>query len=261
MPRLLSGLLAHQRDHRIGVPIPEIAEVPDACTACHKDKSKDWAAAAWRARWGEPPQATLDAVRGIVLARRGEPDATPLLEAGLRHADPFFRANAALYRKDGASLTSDPSPEARLVAVAASAANGDRTYAKEALLRFARDPEARVRAAAALALARRGEPLRDGAEDDLVTEIRQFRLATDARLLLVRVERERGRLGAAAAWLLDALSHDPELATRPGIAAALDAVGRPDEARAVRALGASSRRSGGDPQHGGGEARSAAGTR
>jgi hypothetical protein len=248
MPRLLRGLLAHQRDHRIAVPVPG-GESPDACTACHRDRDAAWAVRAWRERWGEPPAATLEAERGISLARRGLAGAEPRLRAALSHPDPFFRANAALYLGDAAALLDDPSPEVRLCAVAAA----ERGSAPDALLaRLAADPAARVRAAAHVAIARRGGTLREGAAADLATAVRHARAGNDARLLLARLARDGGDRAAAAALVRGAVSEDPDLELRwAGLPATLRDLGLDAEADAVeRRRGARAPPAGGAPRAG-----------
>jgi predicted CXXCH cytochrome family protein len=54
MPRTTYGLLGGMISHRISTPAPaELVgqhAMPDACTQCHVDRSRAWAAAQWRAR-------------------------------------------------------------------------------------------------------------------------------------------------------------------------------------------------------------------
>src|SRR5690606_32644043 len=49
MPRVTYGLLEGMITHHIGVPAPERwvgrSDQPDACTQCHVDRSREWAAA------------------------------------------------------------------------------------------------------------------------------------------------------------------------------------------------------------------------
>jgi predicted CXXCH cytochrome family protein len=65
MPRIVYGLVGAHRSHHIDSPSAASDQQPGrpgACTLCHVDKSRDWAAAALR-RWaGQPPHArTQDA--------------------------------------------------------------------------------------------------------------------------------------------------------------------------------------------------------
>jgi len=172
MPRLLSGIMAHQRDHRIRSPLPASEHVPDACTACHKDHDKQWAADAYRRLWGKPPRDDLNAIRAIALARKGDPRAKPLLRRALDHEDPFFRANAGIYLADAESLIDDASPEVRLAAVQATRRMDDPL---PALRRLLADPERLVRAWAMRDLLRLGEPFEPEWEQDLTALLRHDR--------------------------------------------------------------------------------------
>ncbi len=234
MPRLLSGLMAHQRDHRIGVPLPAVEEAPDACTACHKDRTRSWAAAAWRERWGEPPQATLDAVRGVRLARDGDPDANALLAAALSHPDPFFRANAVRVLPDPSLGIDDPAPEVRLAALEKVARAPGATTG---LLRFLSDAEPLLRAKAAVGLAMLGvapDPARLG---DVELAARLTRGWAEANLFVgIGRLRAHDARGAADAFLA-AVTYEPSLDRAfVGLAEALEASGRPLEAAASRVL-------------------------
>ena len=80
MPKVVYGIVGAHRSHRIDSPAPErTAETsrPDACTLCHVDRTRAWAA---RARDG-----------GERAEDAGTPEATRLLLAG----DPIERALAA----------------------------------------------------------------------------------------------------------------------------------------------------------------------
>jgi predicted CXXCH cytochrome family protein len=194
MARVIGGLTAHQRDHRISVPLPHLAESPDACTACHEGKTKAWAAKAYDAWWGEPTAGTLEAAHAILRARFGDAGAEAGLRQALGHPDPFFRANAALYLRDPAAIVADPVPEVRLVAVRAA----ERSPTGDAVLETLRgDREPCVRAAAALALARRGKPVDPSALADLQVEARRSLADADARVALAPLLRAAGDLPAA----------------------------------------------------------------
>lgn len=64
MPKIVYGVLAVHRSHRIERPDPIAASRtgrPDACTLCHVDKDRAWAIAAWTRRWARAsggPQGT-----------------------------------------------------------------------------------------------------------------------------------------------------------------------------------------------------------
>ncbi len=236
MPRVLSGLTSHQRDHRISVPLPALPDAPDACTACHRDRTKDWAAAETRRLWGDPPAATLEAARGIALARGNDAAAKPLLEKALSHPDPFFRANAALYlRGDGASLVADPVPEVRLAAVRAAALGTDRAKAVANLEGFLVDAEPRVRAEAEVALALLGRDPDPAWRPDLEAAIRLDRGLSEARLVLAWLERKAGEPARAAESLRLAITFAPDLDDAwVALADVLDALSRRAEAARVR---------------------------
>jgi len=177
MPRLLTGLVRHQRDHRISIPARN-PYGPDACTACHKGPVKEWY---------EPPQETRDAIEAIARARRGE--RTPLLEAALRHPDPFFRANAALHL--GRAID-DPLPEVRLVVLRV----GD-------LMAGLEDGEPFIRARAYVELLRRGVSIRGDRTSDLRVAARLQRDAVEPRLLLALADRD-------PRWLEEAILFRPD---------------------------------------------------
>jgi hypothetical protein len=107
MPRVVYGLVSAHRSHRIDSPAPARARDesrPDACTLCHTDRSRAWAAAAlvrfagWDARHA-PAAAAVQPESGA--------ETTNLLFAG----DPIERALAAdaLGRAE-ASATGAPVP-------------------------------------------------------------------------------------------------------------------------------------------------------
>jgi len=191
MPKLLGGIMAHQRDHRIRSPLPASPHVPDACTACHKDKNKKWASEAYRKWWGKPSRADLSAIEAIALARKNDPGARPGLVRAFEHDNPYFRANAALFLSDPEPVLDDPSPEVRLVAVTAATHSSD---PERFLLQLAQDKEPLVRAAAIRSLVRNGHGLRDEWIADLRLGLRHDRHQPMVALMLglkaVEMERE-----------------------------------------------------------------------
>ncbi len=231
MPPLFEGLLGHQRDHRIGVPLPASPYVANACTKCHADKPPRWADRAWRRWWGTPPAQTLDAIQGVRLGRDGDPQARDLLRAAKAHADPWFRVAAAYHLRDPESIADDALPEVRMAAVRVA----EHVRDVEVLKRLMRDGHAAIRAAAGMALWKLGH-------EDVTS--------TDDRRILARQERERTtvrvrlarELVAAGAWE-EALAHlEAALAYRPDapdawrrLAEVYEALGRQAEARAARA--------------------------
>jgi len=219
MPKLLDGIMAHQRDHRIRSPLPASPHVPDACTACHKDRDKAWASKAYKGWWGEAPREDLDAIRGIELARRKSPAAKPLLRAALLHDDPFFRGNAGIYLGQPHALLKDESPEVRVLAVHAS-----RKLARPepALRLMLEDSEPLVRAAAMRELLVLGSKLEPEWEADLTALVRHDRDRHPVELLLARSALERGDRATARTLLercvVNAAARPEE--ARPGIAGA-----------------------------------------
>jgi hypothetical protein len=234
MPRLLTGLTAHQRDHGISVPMPELAGVPDACTACHADRTKDWATAAVRARWGESPRATLEAVRGVRLAREGSAAAMPLARAALTHPDPFFRANAVRVLGDPALGADDPVPEVRLMALKAIGRTPTR---RRSLTRFLGDAEPVIRARALVELAMDGVEPDLARREDVALAVRLTRGWAEGNFVLGRMRAAAHELDGAATAFLAAVTYDPRLdGAWAGLAAAFDATGRPTEAHAARGM-------------------------
>jgi len=229
MPKLLTGFLAHQRDHRISIPLPASPHVPDACTACHKEEGQDkaWADRAYRKWWGKPSRSTLSAVRAITLARRKDPAAKPLLRRALVHPDPFFRGNAAIYLEDPGAMIDDPSPEARLLGVVAA-----RTVAS--LRPFLEDSEPRVRSAAMVQLIKLGEDVPLDWRADLEHCTSQLRDLPVPRIMLGVMSLQEKKPQEAQRWFMSAL------ATRPnatdgwlGLATAYEAQGNVKDARAA----------------------------
>jgi len=229
MPRLLKGLVAHQRDHTISSPLPASPYVPDACTACHKEKNKTWSAERYRAWWGEPPRETLDAIEAIYRARRKDPRARRLLRRALHHPDPYFRANAARYLKEAAPILKDPVPEVRFVAVQIARQNED---GEEALVTLSRDQEPVIRALADLALIARRQPAREEMRADLATAVRHHRDLPRARLVLGVMDVTQGKPLHAIHEFEEALAFVPDMDEAWfGLATAYTALGREAAAR------------------------------
>ncbi len=205
MPQLLDGLLAHQRDHRIGSPLPHARDAPDACTACHETKDKAWAVAHYDEWWSPPSKQRIDAIRGLHLARSGKrKEATPLIEPALDLDDPFFRWLALEFLKRPAAGVDDPSPEVRIEAVRVATNLGQ----KDVLLRFREDEEPTIRALAYDALVRLGIKT-DVPLEDLEIAVRQMRGSGALRLALAEVHLHAGRTGEAVLVLEEGVALIP----------------------------------------------------
>ena len=100
MPRVTYGLVGAHRSHRIDVPNPAAPNAesrPDACTLCHVDRSRSWAAqamASWPGVRASQRQAGHAADTGVDAPAASDeplPEVTRLLLTG----DPIERALAA----------------------------------------------------------------------------------------------------------------------------------------------------------------------
>jgi len=103
MPKFLTGILHFLRDHAIRSPDPFLTEKygadqsPNACNACHADKSAMWARE-WREKWWGPGDAALR--RDIDLNARlranaaGVPTAELVTAVGRKQSGIFFRLTA-----------------------------------------------------------------------------------------------------------------------------------------------------------------------
>jgi len=231
MPRILGGLMDHQREHRIANPMPWLPE-PDACTVCHDDKDKAWSIAATEAWWGRPPPATLQAIEAIRRARTNPRAAAPGLRTALASPDPFIRGNAIVYLQDPAAALDDPSPEVRYLAARSAA---PRDAAGDLILeKFLDDPEAFVRVVAAIRLQERGRTIPRSMQSDLESFVRHYSNATQVRTTLGEWQLESGDHAVALDNYSALVARSPHEATGwQGLAAALDGLGRKDEATAA----------------------------
>ena len=195
MPRLLTGLMAHQRDHRISSPLPAAEEAPDACTACHRDRDKAWAARWAEDWWGAPPELTLTAVRGVHLARSGEAsEARPLLERVRSHPQPFFRWASAAWLGQPEWIADEDLVEGRFLALElASGQRGDTAMLRRAL----GDPSPVLRSIAYATLARRGRTQGGAPVADLEVATRISSLRPGVRVALARAYLAEQRVAEA----------------------------------------------------------------
>jgi hypothetical protein len=109
MPRIVYGVLDVHRSHRIEVPDPArdaAAGRPDACTGCHVDETRGWAAAETRRLWGAggaPPatRAAADAAGWagpLQMVLSGDPIARAVAADAIGRAPPAAGAAAGARR-------------------------------------------------------------------------------------------------------------------------------------------------------------------
>lgn len=189
MPARVYMVVDPRRDHSFRVPRPDLSVklgTPNACNACHNDRSPEWAAR-WVEKWYGPKVATPPHYGEVLAAgRSGQPEAEPRLNALAR--DPqqpnIVRATAAdLLRNYGTreatetlvSLATDPDGLIRAAAV-----NGlERLpYARrlQIVAPLLRDPVRAVRISAARVLA--SVPARQFSPDqrrDLEAAVEEFK--------------------------------------------------------------------------------------
>jgi hypothetical protein len=160
MPEIVYGLVSVQLSHRIEVPNPEQQardRRPDACTLCHVDRTRSWAATshgAAAASGDEAAEAGLSEVayrllagdpieRAVSAHALGKPEAvsapesTPLLDALLLDglvADPYPAVRAIVARALVQRLvTRAPDAAAQLRAFVATAAIDERRRVRDAV--------------------------------------------------------------------------------------------------------------------------------
>jgi Flp pilus assembly protein TadD len=136
MPTRTYMLVDPRRDHSLRVPRPDLSVklgAPDACTACHRDRTPRWAADAI-VRWYGPGPRPAHYGEALHAGRRGWPgaEARLLRLAADPRAPAIARATAVslLRATSGASIRAveaamtDPDPLVRLAAVEAAATLG-----------------------------------------------------------------------------------------------------------------------------------------
>jgi hypothetical protein len=204
MPRLLGAPLERLRDHSIRSPEPVLTErfgVPNACSACHGDKTAAWARE-WKEKWYGPADERMVADTAAVVAlREGRTEGLAEVLRGPR-SPLFFRATAlrALPRGDPAVREALLAAEIDLVQIACEVlSERPDPLAAPALVGLLLHPVRTVRLEAAYALARMG--WRGQAQG----------LREDVRALLGR-QYPAAPLLVRAAWLLDALGASDEMA-------------------------------------------------
>jgi len=242
-----------RRDHSFRVPRPDLGAAtgaPNACTACHEDKTVDWAVDAARGWWGE------------VAARR--PHFAPALHKGRDgYANRQLAAVAdnadfpGIARGTALTLLSTPIGPAEAAAVARALADADPLVRRGALqalplltperwpseaLAMLEDPVRSVRIEAARLMAPLREYLRQAeaaAFEKAAGEYREAQRAIlsqpEAHAALGDFEASLGNLPAALDHFRTALAMEPaSAATRINYADALRRTG--DEAQAAGVL-------------------------
>jgi predicted CXXCH cytochrome family protein len=120
MPRITYGILAIHRSHRVESPdVRRDVEGgrPNACTACHADKTAEWAADAMRKFWGtryerpmsRPDRAPLDVPEALASLHAGDPVLRAVTASAIGRADSavpqrergFMLANTLVTLGDG----------------------------------------------------------------------------------------------------------------------------------------------------------------
>ncbi len=165
MPAKNYMLVDARRDHSARVPRPDLSVklgTPNACTACHADRSARWAAAAAEKWWGPRVRQRPHDAEVLAAGRTGARNAEPNLVALARDSDrpAIVRATALdLLRQYGAGgaaaairATRDEDPVVRVAAIGAL----DRLPPRERLAAAApslEDPIRAVRIEAARVLA------------------------------------------------------------------------------------------------------------
>ena len=78
MPARTYMVVDPRRDHRFGIPRPDLSEklnVPNACNTCHKDKSIQWAVGYFNKWYGAPKNGNENFGEIFYAARKNEPGA------------------------------------------------------------------------------------------------------------------------------------------------------------------------------------------
>jgi predicted CXXCH cytochrome family protein len=254
MPPTVYSIKARIADHTIGVPVPENTArfgIPNACNACHEDRSADWAVRAMGA-WGAGARRRLARrAETFTLARSGDATAVSRLVALAADAteSPLIRANAVghLRRFEGPVVRDalkaamrDAHPLVRgVAALKLGESRPDRDAALPLLREGLRDSGRIVRMNAAFSLVNLGVPRLDGEDgrrfeaakadyvaragvlpDDAATQ------ATLGQFLLLSAEYPR-----AAQAFEDALRLEPGRSVHYFMALARLGEGRPEDAR------------------------------
>ena len=258
MPEAVFMERDRRRDHRIARPDPRGAlaiGTPDACTACHRDRSQQWAAEQVE-RWREPSVALLAQRRmsmALAAGRGGDENAAPgLVELLTGGGDAVRRASAARLlagwlEAPGVAEALHAAARDRDALVRAGAVRAlgdaapDRPEVQHLLLEAATDPRRLVRVEAGFALRAVTDDALTPADRDAAAIARAEWLQAQAAVADLPDAQfnqgvfwtARGRAAEAEAAYRRALRLWPgDLAPRQNLAALLFRVGRPAEAEA-----------------------------
>jgi len=241
-------------DHSLRVPRPDLSVklgTPNACNACHADKSAQWAADQVASWYGHKRRQEPHYGEAFAAARAGQPGASEALArlaADLQQpaivratALASLRADASTGMAERISATRDADAEVRAAAADSfdAAPATQRLYALSPLLS---DPVRGVRIAAARGLSslpavQIDAALRPALDAALTEYIAAQRVSLDmpgARLNLAVVHQNTGRLDLAEAHYLAALKIDPDFTpARANLAHLYNQTGRNADAERV----------------------------
>lgn len=102
-----------RRDHGFRIPRPDLSEklgTPNACNACHADKTAQWAADTVKAWYGHQPKGYQNYAEALHAARIGNADAMVRLSILLQDNTQPVIARATAISEMAASLTSEQLP-------------------------------------------------------------------------------------------------------------------------------------------------------
>jgi predicted CXXCH cytochrome family protein len=229
MPAVTYMGVDRRRDHSFRIPRPDVAHAvgaPDACTACHTERTPEWAAQRIVEWHGPTRSETPHPALAIAAGRRGERGADAALSALAidRNQPAILRATALTLlpvpptqpaaQAVGATLL-DPEPLVRATALRALEGLHPRNRLHAA--RFLADPVRLVRIEAARALApvpltalpEAARPAFARAWDELIASERVAAERPEAHVNIAALLLQRGdATGAEAAWRA-ALALDP----------------------------------------------------
>jgi predicted CXXCH cytochrome family protein len=234
MPTRTYMVVDARRDHSIRIPRPDLSAAlgtPNACNACHADRTAQWAADAVARWYGPGRRPGPDWATTIAAARQGLPGTSEALAALATAPDraPIVRATAlSLFPTFAGDVTPtmikaylgglhDPDPLVRVAAIEALSPFGPEQRL-QLLPSLLADPVLAVRVAAARSLAVvPPDQLPAGQRTDLDRALKELEAAEmasadrpESHLALGAVDAERGDAAAAEAAYRQALRLDPQ---------------------------------------------------